>query len=68
MELSPSDQRIKQIMEQCGHPNSMSLYQAFKQFEMEIRIECGRGQQTGTVDSLALYDKDADDMDIRLGD
>lgn len=40
MELSPSDKRIKQLMEQCGYPNSMSLYQAFKQLEMEVRLDC----------------------------
>jgi hypothetical protein len=31
-----SDERIKRLMERVGMPNSMSLYQAFKQHEIEI--------------------------------
>lgn len=38
-ELSTSDARIKRLMEQVGYPNSMSIYQAFKQLEMEVRLE-----------------------------
>lgn len=36
-----SDARIQQIMEDLGTPNSMSLYQAFQQFEMEIKLALG---------------------------
>jgi hypothetical protein len=30
------EERIKQLMEQAGFPNSMALYQAFKQFAQEL--------------------------------
>lgn len=33
-----SDERIKRLMVQVGMPNSISLYQAFKQLEMEVRL------------------------------
>ena len=36
------DARIKRLMEQAGMPNSMSLYQAFKQLENELRQEAAR--------------------------
>ena len=32
-----SDERIRQLMEQAGLPNSMALYQAFERFETELR-------------------------------
>ena len=35
-----SDERIKRHMGHLGMPNSMSLYQALKQLEMEVRLEC----------------------------
>ena len=35
-ELNHWDQRIKTLMEQVGHPDSMSLYQAFKQLQNEL--------------------------------
>ena len=47
-----SDARIKLLMFQCGFPNSTSLYQAFKQFEMEVRMECSSGQQVVIPASL----------------
>ena len=33
------EERIKMLMQQCGHPNSMSIYQAFKQFQNEFEHE-----------------------------
>lgn len=33
------EERIKMLMQQCGHPNSMSIYQAFKQFQNEVEHE-----------------------------
>lgn len=33
------EERIKTLMQQCGHPNSMSIYQAFKQFQNEFEHE-----------------------------
>lgn len=37
--LLAGDDRIKQLMQQAGSPNSLSLYLAFKQFENEMQIE-----------------------------
>lgn len=37
--LTPSDVRIKQLMEKVALPNSTPLYQAFKQLEQELRQE-----------------------------
>ena len=34
--LSPSDRRIKRLMNQCGMPNSTSVYLAMKQLESEV--------------------------------
>lgn len=37
--MNKSDERIKRFMTNAGMPESLSLYQAFKQFELEIRNE-----------------------------
>lgn len=34
-----SDERIKRLMDRLGMPHSMSLQQAMKQLEMEVRLE-----------------------------
>jgi hypothetical protein len=39
LDLSPRERRIKSLMAECGHPNSMSLYQAFMQFANEMGHE-----------------------------
>lgn len=36
-----SDARIQQLMRDVGMSNSMSLYQAFQQFETEIKLALG---------------------------
>jgi len=39
--MKSNETRIKQLMEQVGIPNSMSLFQAFKQLEMETALTVG---------------------------
>lgn len=39
------DTRIKQLMQQAGFPNSMALYQAFKQFAQELTAHDVTGKE-----------------------